>query len=107
MSRYYLKPMYDSHKSFYGKCYVEMSEGWGQNVTLYSYDTPVAMVGYAIDDCGYDDFVCYLTPSWDFSATTIRHVKEFLRQWGFGAWSVPAIRKEWDEVDGYLMMVRP
>ena len=106
MSRYHLKPEYDSHKSFYGKAIVEVSGGWGQNATLYSYDTPVVMVGYATDGEGNSEFCAYLTPDWDYSATTLRHVKEFLRQYGFGAWSAPAIRKEWEERDGYLVMVR-
>lgn len=103
-NRYELQPKFDSRKSFYGRAFVEISGGWGQNATLYSYNTPVAIVGYDTDD---DEFVCYLTVDWDYSATTLRHVKEFLMQYGFGKWTAAEIRKEWTEVDGYLMMVRP
>lgn len=106
-NRYELQPKFDSRKSFYGRAIVEISGGWGQNVTLYSYNTPVAMIGYATDDNGNEEFVCYLTIDWDHSATTLRHVKEFLRQYGFGAWTAKEIRSEWEQVDDYLMMVRP
>lgn len=102
MTTYNLEPKFDSRKSFYGKAIVEISGGWGQNVSLYSYNTLVAFIGYDENE----NFVCYLTADWDYSATTLRHVKEFLRQHGFGAWTKAGIYKEWDEVDGYLKMLR-
>ena len=39
---YVLNPVYDSHKSFYGKANVVIADGIS---TLYSYDTPVATIG--------------------------------------------------------------
>jgi hypothetical protein len=64
----YLAPIYDTRKSFYGKAIVEGN-------TLYSYGAKVCEIkneqpqvyikGYAL------------------TATTLRHIKEFLRQNGF------------------------
>lgn len=87
---------YDSRKSFYGKAEIEVDGAWGQNITLYSYGTIVARIGYmsadkmrqyvGYMDCEDDTLVCVLFPEWDYSATTLRHVKEFLAQYGFGVY---------------------
>lgn len=62
---------YDSRKSFYKKAMIESVEG---GFKLYSYNTLVAEVrdGKAII-YGF------------YSATTLRHQKEFLKQLGFEA----------------------
>lgn len=66
----YLMPQYDARKSFYGKAKVET----GETTKLYSYDTLVAEIKegkahvYNVQ-----------------SGTTLRHVKEFLKQNNFVA----------------------
>ena len=77
-----LSPSYDSRKSFYGKAHVITDDDGTQ--ILYSYDTPVVKIK--------DDKV-ELLAQWDSSQTTLRHVKEFLRQNGFEATSKSQIAK--------------
>ena len=105
-----LECKFDYHKSFHGKAQIELYGDWGQNVRLYSYNTVVAVCGYICseraDELGIepDSYVCELLPYWDYSQTTMRHVREFLRQFGFGHWTVPEIRKYAIQVeDGYLI----
>lgn len=73
MRSYELKPVYDGRKSFYGKAVVV--EDGEDCATLYSYGVPV---------CSYDskhgEGMFMLMDKWDYSATTLRHVREFLRQ---------------------------
>lgn len=71
MQVYELKTDYDSRKSFYGKAKIVINEG---KTHLISYDTWVARIenGKAIVTGLY-------------SATTLRHIKEFLKQNGFKA----------------------
>ena len=69
-----LQPIYDGRNSFYGKAKV-YSEGDGE-YKLYSYDTLVCTLrgnGYYLNyDIDYSSL---------FSNTTLRHIKEFLRQY--------------------------
>ena len=81
---YDLRTQYDSRKSFNNKAYVD-TDGKG-NDTLYSYNTPVVQIR--------GDKVTLL-PKWNFSATTVRHVKEFLKQHGFKADSLAQIAKDY------------
>ena len=81
---YDLMTQYDSRKSFYNKAYVD-TDGKG-NDTLYSYNTPVVQIR--------GDKVTLL-PKWNFSATTVRHVREFLKQHGFKADSLAQIAKDY------------
>lgn len=77
---YDLVPTYDSRQSFYNKARVDIH---GDEQTLYSYNTPVAkIVGGKVE----------LLPKWDCSSTTLRHIKEFLKQNGFEATSLSQIR---------------
>ena len=80
-----LNPVYDCRKSFYGKAIIETSSG---AMILYSYDVPVAL---------YDTRSGELTlgPKWAYSQTTLRHVKEFLKQQGLKAESKAQIRKDY------------
>ena len=80
---YGLKNEYDS-KGFGGKAQVE-TDNRG-NETLYSYDTPVVKLS--------GDKVTLL-PKWDSSATTLRHVKEFLKQHDLKAESKAQIAKDY------------
>ena len=68
-----LEPKYDLRKSFYNKA--ETREENGETI-LSSYGVDVAKI---------KDGKATLLPKWDFSQTTVRHVKEFLRQNGFKA----------------------
>lgn len=63
----------DGRKSFYGKARVTQSEN---RVTLTSYSTEVVTVDLTSQKVD-------LLPEWGSSATTLRHVKEFLTQYGF------------------------
>ena len=73
-----LMPKYDARKSFYGKAKVETDTELGVT-SLYSYGTLVAAVFWHLGDKGRA--VVY----GDYSATTLRHIKEFLKQHGFAA----------------------
>lgn len=70
--KYFLKPEYSTRKSFYNKAIVEQTDN---SIILYSYDTKVA----EISDSGIIS-IYYID-----SATTLRHIKEFLLQniWRF------------------------
>lgn len=87
-NRYELSPQYDSRQSFYGKAHVER-DGEGFDI-LYSYNTPVVKIK--------GDTV-YLLPLWDSSNTTLRHVKEFLRQNGFEAGTRQQIARAYKQID--------
>lgn len=80
---YDMSPQYDNRQSFYGKARVDDN---GNEKTLYSYNTPVAkIVGNKVE----------LLPKWDFSQTTLRHVKEFLKQNGFEVSSLAQMRRDY------------
>lgn len=68
----YLEARYDSRASFYNKARIEDD---GTATRLYSYETHVVTFHKATGQVA-------LMPRWDESATTLRHVKEFLRQMG-------------------------
>lgn len=71
MSEYELTTQYDSKQSFYGKANIIENDG---KRTLRSYSTDVAYIenGVAVVNGTY-------------SQTTLRHIKEFLKQNGFRA----------------------
>lgn len=79
---YDLSPRYDARASFYGKARVEESFG---TLKLFSYNTLVA----EIDEDGKAKVYGYYSP------TTLRHVKEFLKQNGFKAESKDQIMKDY------------
>jgi hypothetical protein len=68
-----LRPVYDSRKSFYGKARVEINDG---DIELISYNTRVAVIHGDIHVARVYD---------TYSATTLRHIKDFLKQNGFKA----------------------
>lgn len=75
--RFELAPQYDSAQSFYKKAYIEREvESDGTiSYTLYSYDTMVARIYRDMHSATHDIQI------FDFySATTLRHIKEFIRQ---------------------------
>lgn len=77
---YELKAIHDSRASFYGKALVSVEPTNGGNVRkrLFSYDTLVADM--FIDPEG-EDVASVKALGW-FSATTARHINEFLLQNG-------------------------
>lgn len=83
--KYDLKSRFDSRKSFYNKAVVEQDIENNADL-LYSYDTLVAKV---------ERGKVFLFPSWDYSLTTLRHVKEFLKQQGFVADTKKQISKDY------------
>lgn len=78
-----LCPCYDSAKSFYGKAKVIEIEN---DVFLMSYDTIVAFFNRSAKIAQVFD---------TYSATTLRHIKEFLRQSGFKAETKKQIEKDY------------
>lgn len=90
-----LLPIYDARKSFYGKARVTVDgfDGFGGWIKapgekyLYSYNTVVCYIDA--------ENTVHLLPAWNYSATTLRHVKEFLKQNGRKAENAAQIRKDY------------
>lgn len=80
-----LTPRYDSRQSFYGKAWVtESEEDGGKVYTLRSYSTDVARIkGNNAEVYGW------------YSQTTGRHIKDFLKQFGFRADNKAQILKDY------------
>ena len=76
-----LQPLYDGRKSFYGKAFVERWDTEnGMQLVLKSYGTTVCAVK-PITSTGTYPAIYDVTVYMDvLSATTLRHVKEFLTQ---------------------------
>lgn len=83
-----LYPYYDSAKSFYGKAKIIEVEN---DVFLISYDTIVAFFNR-------DAKVAQVYGT--YSATTLRHIKEFLKQSGFKAESKKQIENDYGLKNG-------
>ena len=81
MHVYELNPMFDSRKSFYRKAFVEIDPKTG-DLTLKSYGTKVAVIKAG-----------KLEVFGTYSATTLRHIKEFMWQNGYP----PLSKKEIEE----------
>ena len=64
-----LTPKFDSRKSFYGKAKISFE---GDRRLLLSYGTPVAFIE--------PDRPPVMLDGWDSTQTTLRHVREFLKQ---------------------------
>lgn len=91
-----LQPLYDGRKSFYGKAFVER---WntenGTQYVLRSYGTVVAKVT-PISACDTVQDIFRVEVGMEYlSATTLRHVKEFLAQTddAFKGITLPWLRK--------------
>lgn len=76
-----LQPLYDRHQSFYGKAFVERWDTEnGTQLVLKSYGTVVATVT-PTGEMGEDTEAYLVEIGMGYlSATTLRHVKEFLAQ---------------------------
>lgn len=82
-----LYPYYDSAQSFYGKAKVIKIE---DDIFLVSYDTIVAF---------YNRDARIARVMGTYSATTLRHIKEFLKQNGFKAKDKAQIEKDYIKAD--------
>ena len=71
-SKSYLVPIYDARKSFYNKAYIVRI---GDLIRLYSYNTLVLEVGK-----GFYKLNKSIDEKLLFSSTTLRHIKETLKQ---------------------------
>ena len=75
-----LQALYDARRSFYGKAYVERWDvEHGTQYVLRSYGTAVAKVTPTYDDGEAETYDVEIGMEY-LSATTLRHVKEFLAQ---------------------------
>lgn len=81
MGAFELQPLYDGHKSFYGKAVVERwNFDYGTYYVLRSYATIVAkVVPVSKPDAEPEEYDVRIGTRY-LSATTLRHVKEFLAQ---------------------------
>lgn len=68
-----LEPMKDTAKSFYKKAYVGFDDNT-KDYMLYSYNTLIASYNR-------DSGAVKLTSDYNYSKTTLRHLKEFLYQY--------------------------
>lgn len=82
---YELETRYDSRASFYGKARVQIRDDGTK--MLWSYNTHVASIKPGIKPMVFDTY----------SATTLRHIKEFLLQNGFDAKNIKQIIKDYGE----------
>lgn len=85
MSTYDLSTRYDSRQSFYGKARVEQDDD-DSAMRLLSYGTHVATIyghGERAEVYGL------------YSATTTRHIKEFLKQNGFKVETAKQVMKDY------------
>ena len=90
-----LQPLYDGHKSFYSKALVERyATSAGTKLVLKSYDTTVAVISPVGEDSGTEVYCVEVALKY-LSATTLRHVKEFLAQTdsAFKGITLPWLRK--------------
>ena len=91
-----LQPLYDSHQSFHGKAYVERHEtDEGVRLVLRSYGEPAAAVTpVGMTDADTEAYHVDIDLR-HMSATTLRHVKEFLAQTddAFKGVTLPWLRK--------------
>ena len=79
-----LTPKFDSRKSFYGKAKISFE---GDRRLLLSYGTPVAFIE--------PDRPPVMLDGWDSTQTTLRHVKEFLKQNDFAADTLEQMRRDY------------
>lgn len=83
MEQYYLEARHTSRASFYNKAMVKIE---GNKKTLISYETEVSYI---------EDGKAFVLGEW--SGTTTRHIKEFLKQNGFKAENGKQILKDYSK----------
>lgn len=88
--KFELTPHFDSRQSFYGKAKVVVRDDGTQ--ILYSYGTPVCRIKDGKATLLHKGYL-----GWSSSQTTLRHVKDFLKQNGFEAGSINDLRKNYEQ----------
>lgn len=90
MKTYELMCVYDNCKSFYKKAIVKEKEN---EIELYSYGVLVAKIKVSKyimhDNVPYKTIEVYNTRT----QTTVRHIKEFARQNGFGVYDTKTLKE--------------
>ena len=91
MDKYELQTKHDLRQSFYGKAKVttHLNEQQEKIISLYSYNTLVSYINETQNKA-----VVLNT----YSQTTLRHIKEFLKQQGFKAETKTQIEKDYIKV---------
>lgn len=114
MQRYELSTQYDSRASFYGKATVQVREHGDTTCPVYFYDKvlPNEAGNCSLCDTPFDaevkTLVSYVTEvatiasgkarvRGTYSNTTLRHIKEFLKQNGFKAENSKQIMADYSE----------
>lgn len=99
MREYNLEPKFDSAKSFYGKAKVVEEY---DAISLISYKSCICQIRrQGLDDViSIYDVTDYYGRSLTFSSTSLRHLKEFLKQNGLVANSKQQIMKDYNVVEG-------
>lgn len=99
MTKYELSPEYTNVKSFYGKAVVTQEyNAPNEIITLYSYNTPVAIVVFEHIDTPR----IYRTYD-KYTATTQKHIKEFLLQnaWDYYNGTDITTKRSWSALPLY------
>lgn len=91
MKTYELATRYDAVASFYGKATVEEQDNG--DLHLISYTTHVATIKDGEDDLGRTEKIAEIYGL--YSATTTRHIKEFLQQNYFRVVSTAQVEKDY------------
>lgn len=107
----YLKPMFESVKSYYNKAYIidkskykNKDDVWklgskkNIDITLYSYDTKILKITNKNKEFNYIKFYYKnINNKKIYSQTTLRHIKEFLKQYYYNLY----IYKDLLNIKGY------
>ena len=96
VNTYELSARFDSRKNFYGKAFVEFwNDKRKEEQRLLSYGTHVAtIITKYKDDAGFDSETRAIVYGM-YSSTTLRHIKEFLKQNDFKAESKNQILEDY------------
>lgn len=99
-----LKARYDSANSFYKKAYV-LWEG-SQTVSLFSYGSKICTIETDETGCIAEvtvyNIIDDLGDNLTYSSTSLRHLKEFLKQQGIEATSKEQIMKDYEQKEVYI-----
>ena len=92
---YELKPVFDKCKSFYGKAKVVVNN---EKIKLISYSATVAEIDVKNNRPSVESFVL---GQWSQTTTRyiIRHMKEFLKQYGFYADNIKQILEDYSLIE--------
>ena len=90
-----LKPIHDKKTPYDNAIVTKKSTLWGKD-TLLKADGETHLYSNGTEVCYIDaENQVHLLPLWNYSATTLRHIKEFLKQKGFKANTKIQIEKDY------------